>query len=397
MVRVRVLDLDLQGLKNEFQKIAVDRSAINIMLPKGKFYLLKIEGLSSVNANIIKQQMLASGGEAAVARGAITGKVKYSDCIIMGTSAQFNHLIHKLTLQPWFLKETADKIREVLLRFNQPESQIVWDNYKLEFGRKTLIMGIVNVTPDSFSNGGKFFNLDSAVAGAQRLEEEGADIIDIGGESTRPGAKAVKLAEELRRVIPVIKKVRKKIKVPISIDTRKSKVAQEAIEFGANIINDISGLKHDPNMIKVIKRYKTPLILMHIKGNPRTMQINPHYEDVISEIYTYFEKSILRLTKYGVEEGKIIIDPGIGFGKNLDHNIQILKRLKEFKSLGRPILIGTSRKSFIGAILNLPVDKRLNGTLASCACAIINGADILRVHDVRQVSEVIKIVDCIIR
>jgi dihydropteroate synthase len=229
------------------------------------------------------------------------------------------------------------------------------------------------------------------------MEKEGADIIDIGGESTRPNAKFVKEEEEIRRVIPVIKNLNRKIKIPISIDTRKSKVAREAIEHGASMVNDISGLNWDSKMIKVIRDYKVPVVIMHIKGTPQTMQKNPKYNDVISEIYDYFLKAIEKALKNGIKKEKIIIDPGIGFGKLLKHNIEILKRLIEFKSLGYPILIGTSRKSFIGQLLNLPVDRRLNGSLASSAVSIMNGADILRVHDVRQTKELAKVIDSIIR
>lgn len=397
MVKVRVLDLTSRELKDEFKKIDVDKRGLEIMLPKGKFYLLKIEGMSAINANIVKQQMLSIGGEAAVARGAIEARVDKSDCIIMGTSAQYNNLIEKLKLQPWGLKEVARKIEQTLTQFNQDKLLLCWDGYRLEFHQKTLIMGILNLTPDSFSDGGKFLKKEDALRHAQEMEKEGADIIDVGGESTRPGARTVSLEEELRRVIPLIRELRKKVRVPISIDTRKAKVAKEAIESGANIINDVSALRYDPDMLKVVKKYKVPIIVMHMKGSPRTMQRAPQYRDLLSEIYTFFERTIQKLVQEGIDESKIIIDPGIGFGKTLEHNVQILRRLREFRSLGRPILLGPSRKSFIGQILNLPVDRRLNGTLASCACAIMNGADILRVHDVREVVELAKVLDRLVR
>jgi dihydropteroate synthase len=315
----------------------------------------------------------------------------------MGTFAQCLHLIEKLKLQPLGLKEVARKIEQVLTQFNQDKLLISWDGYRLKFHQKTLIMGILNLTPDSFSDGGKFLKKEDALRHAQEMEKEGADIIDVGGESTRPGARTVSLKEELRRVIPLIRELRKKIRIPISIDTRKAKVAKEAIENGANIINDVSALRYDPDMFRVAKKYRVPIIIMHMKGTPRSMQNSPQYRDVISEIYAFFEKTIQKMVQEGIDENKIIIDPGIGFGKTLEHNLQILRRLREFKSLGRPILVGPSRKSFIGQILNLPVDRRLNGTLASCACAIMNGADILRVHDVREVVELTKVVDKLVR
>ncbi|MDP8233837.1 MAG: dihydropteroate synthase [Candidatus Saelkia tenebricola] len=397
MITARILDLDDRVIKKEFDRIKVDKRGIDIMLPKSMFYVLKLEGLTSVCANVIKQQMLSNGGEVAVSRGAIDSSAKKSDCVIMGTLKQFQELIRKLKVQPWGLREVSEKIKDVLDKTLQKTFDIKWGNFRLKFGRKTRIMGILNVTPDSFSDGGKFFQLDNSLMQAERLEQDGADIIDIGGESSRPGAKSVSVNEELKRVIPVIKKIRKKIKIPISIDTRKSEVAKEAIEHGANIINDISGMNYDANMVNVAKNNNVPVILMHMKGNPSTMQVEPGYKDVVSEIYDYFEKTIKRAVKNGIDYKKIIIDPGIGFGKRLEDNVEILKRLREFRSLGCPVLVGPSRKSFIGEILKNSTNERLNGSLASCACAIMNGADIVRVHDVLEVHELVKIVDSIIR
>ena len=397
MITARVLDLNNEVIKKEFGRIKVDKRGVDIMLPKSRFYLLKLEGTTSVCANVIKQQMLSGGGEVAVGRGAIDSSAKKSDCLIMGTFKQYQSLIYKLKLQPWGLSEISEKIKDILNKTNQKQCEIKWGSSRLKFGRKTHIMGVLNITPDSFSDGGKFFRIDDAVKQAQKLEQDGADIIDIGGESSRPGAEAVTVNEELKRVIPVVKRIRKKIKTLISIDTRKSKVAEEAIKEGANIINDISGLHYDSGMVKVAGEYDVPVIIMHIKGTPRTMQINPNYEDVISQIYGYFEKAIERAVKCGIDYKKIIIDPGIGFGKRLEDNTAILKRFREFRSLGRPLLVGPSRKSFIGAILKKSADKRLNGSLASCACAIMNGADIVRVHDVVEVYELVKVIDRIVR
>jgi dihydropteroate synthase len=250
-------------------------------------------------------------------------------------------------------------------------------------------MGILNVTPDSFSDGGRFYALESAIRHGVAMVEDGADIIDIGGESTRPGAKAVSLKEELRRVIPVIKEIaRAKPRTVLSIDTYKSAVAEAAVRAGARIINDISGLGFDRRIAGVARKYRTPLILMHIKGTPRNMQDNPVYADVISEIIRYFRKRIDLALAGGVNINQIIIDPGIGFGKRLEDNYGILRRLGELKALGRPIMLGTSRKSFIGRVLNLPPEQRVIGTAATCAVGIINGADIIRVHDVVEMKQV---------
>jgi len=274
----------------------------------------------------------------------------------------------------------------------------------LELGQKTLdfysrthLMGVLNVTPDSFSDGGKFFKLEEAIKQGLKLTEEGVDMIDIGGESTRPGSEPVTIEEELRRVIPVIEELTKRIKIPISIDTYKSKVAKEALDSGASMVNDISGLRYDPEMKKVVAKYDVPVVLMHIQGTPKNMQENPRYDNLLEEIKNYLSESISIAEEAEIDENKIIIDPGIGFGKTLEDNLKILKNLVEFKSLGRPIMIGVSRKSFIGKILDLPTDERLEGSLASMAVAIMNGANILRVHDVKESKRVAKLVDAILK
>jgi dihydropteroate synthase len=257
------------------------------------------------------------------------------------------------------------------------------------------IMGILNITPDSFSDGGKFFNVDSAIEQGKRLIAEGADILDIGGESTRPGAEAVSLEEELRRTTPVIGKLAH-LGIPISIDTYKSEVAETAVKAGASIINDISGLRFDNKMAEIAAKYQTGLILMHIKGTPRDMQVNPVYEDLMNEISQYLLGSAEIALKSGVAKDKIMLDPGIGFGKTLKHNLEILNRLPELKRLGYPLVIGVSRKSFIGKLLDLPVEERLYGTIGACVTAVLKGADILRVHDVKPVKEAVAIANYII-
>ena len=266
---------------------------------------------------------------------------------------------------------------------------------KLHLGSKTYVMGILNVTPDSFYDGKRYDTLENAIERALKLAEEGADIIDVGGESTRPGAYPISEAEELKRVIPLIKMLSKQTRKPISIDTYKASVAEKAVDAGASIINDIGGLLMDKHMAKVAAEAKVPVIIMHKKGKPRTMQKYPIRKNVMSEILSYLQKSVSRAVNAGINEDKIILDPGIGFGKTLRQNLEILKRLREFKSMGFPILIGTSRKQFIGAILKLSVQERLNGTLATLAIAVINGAHIVRVHDVREAVQVVRICDAI--
>ncbi|MGC8976634.1 MAG: dihydropteroate synthase [Candidatus Ratteibacteria bacterium] len=257
---------------------------------------------------------------------------------------------------------------------------------------KPIIMGILNVTPDSFYNGGKYFNLDRAIEKGIELEKEGADIIDIGGQSTRPGSKPVDETEEINRVIPIIKILSKELKIPISCDTYRSKVAEKAIENGAKIINDISAFSIDKKLLDVIKNSDCGYVLMHMKGTPENMQLNPYYQDVIREINEFFEEKIKILEGAGINIERVVIDPGIGFGKRVSDNIEILKNLNKFKKFNRPILIGTSRKSFMGKLLNLEVDERLEPTIATNVYAFLKGASIFRVHDVKELKKGLEII-----
>ncbi len=260
-------------------------------------------------------------------------------------------------------------------------------------------MGVLNVTPDSFSDGGQYLSAESAFAHAMQMSEHGADIIDVGGESTRPKGiygdvtRKVSADEEMDRIIPVIEKISRTIDTIVSVDTTKSKVAEEALKCGASIVNDISGLQFDEEIASVVAKWNATLVLMHIQGTPETMQDNPQYSDVVLEVKNGLQKSISIAASAGVKQ--IIVDPGIGFGKNLNHNLSLLKHLSEFKELGYPILVGTSRKGFIGALLNLPVSTRMEGTAATVAVSIMNGANIVRVHDVKEMKRIAVVTDAI--
>ncbi len=262
---------------------------------------------------------------------------------------------------------------------------------------RTLVMGVLNVTPDSFYDGGRYTQVEQAVQQAMRMVEEGADIIDVGGESTRPNADPVPLDEELRRVVPVIRALAAEVDVKISIDTYKAAVADAAIKAGATIVNDISGLQFDPRMAETIAAGGAAAVLMHTRGTPRDMQRNPRYEDVVREVREYLSKSCEAALDAGVMEERIWIDPGIGFGKTLEHNLSLLSQLRSLRSLGFPILVGTSNKSMIGQVLNLGVTERLEGTAATVALAIANGADAVRVHDVRAMRRVALMTDAVVR
>jgi len=267
--------------------------------------------------------------------------------------------------------------------------------YGLALGRATLVMGIVNVTPDSFSDGGLFFDKEAAVAHGEALAAQGADIIDVGGESTRPFSESVPAPEELRRVVPVIEELASRLSIPLSIDTNKSEVARHAIDAGASMVNDIGALRLDPHMAGVVAEARVPVVLMHMKGTPRAMQINPRYEDVVGEVERFLAQAMERAEKAGIERSNIVVDPGIGFGKTVTHNLLLIKHLSAFRALGVPILIGPSRKSFITKILGSGDQSREIGTQAAVAAAALQGADIVRVHDVARTKQTLRLVDAI--
>ncbi len=261
---------------------------------------------------------------------------------------------------------------------------------------RALIMGILNVTPDSFSDGNLFYEKDKAVSHVLTMIEDGADIIDIGGESTRPFSEPVSLEEELKRVVPVIEEISKKVDIPISIDTYKAEVAKRAIKAGASIINDISALRFDPEMVKVVADNDVYVVLMHMKGTPQDMQVDPYYDNVVLEIFEFFKERVDFAISSGIERDKVIIDPGIGFGKRLEDNLALINNLDKFKELNLPILLGTSRKSFIGRILDREVGERDIGTAATLSVGIMRGANILRVHNVKMAYDITRMTEAIL-
>jgi dihydropteroate synthase len=257
-------------------------------------------------------------------------------------------------------------------------------NHRFDLSKRPLIMGVLNITPDSFSDGGKYFNIESACKRALEIERQGADIIDIGGESTRPGSLPTSLDDELQRVVTVIRRLKGKVRIPISIDTNKYEVARQSLEHGASIINDISGLHGDKRLADLCAEYSAGVIIMHMRGKPRTMQKRPVYSRLLKEIADYLKQGIATALSAGVKKERIIIDPGIGFGKSLKHNLLIIKNVNYFNKMGYPVMLGISRKSFLGRITGLDVDERMIPTVAANALAIYCGADIIRVHDIKE-------------
>lgn len=392
-----IYESGLSDIKNRFEEIGVHPYGMKIMGEKFKFYTFYITNLTPVECNILKQEALSCGSEAAVPKGAVECRILSGNVLLSGTEKELKLLSSKLKHEPFFLKELGNKLEGILSETARPIMKIP-GNKILRFDERPLIMGILNVTPDSFSDGGRFYDVDKAVEHGIQLAEDGADIIDIGGESTRPDSKGVPTKEELKRVIPVIKKLIKKIKTPISIDTTKSAVAEAAISEGAVIINDISGLRFDKKISRIAAKNKSGLILMHTRDKPSVMQKGKiEYDNLIQEITDYLDNSIRIALDNGVDFESIAIDPGIGFGKTPLHNIQIIRDILAFRTLNRPVLVGASRKSFIGFITGRDVTGREDATTAVNTILTLYGVDILRVHNVRATLDAIKIARALIR
>ncbi len=380
----------------EFKRIGVDPEGIARMLPKLAQITLLIPDVRSAAANILKQEMLSLGGDAAVARGTVACLIKKTDVMLIGTRKQLSALSKKLQGQPFGLASLAIKIEQILINIEKPAEN--WHTSRRIISlKKPLIMGILNVTPDSFSDGGCFYDVSKAVEHALKMADEGADIIDLGGESTRPGACTVQSDVEISRILPVIDALANRLSIPLSVDTWKSQVADAALNAGAEIINDISGLNFDADMPETAAKHQAGLVLMHTRGKPQDMQQNTNYPDLMGEISSYLHIASLKALSAGVPANRIALDPGIGFAKELDGNLEILRRLQEFESLGYPLLVGTSRKSFIGKTLQKKdTADRLFGTAATVALAVASGAKILRVHDVKAMKDVALMADAII-
>lgn len=380
-----------------FKQIGVDPYGIDAMASKTININILIEDQPCKIANIIKQEMLSVGGDAAVARGSVSCSVSSSDILIMGTLKQILALVKKIEKQPFGLNLIAGNILEILKTINKNEYILKTYQREINLGKKTLIMGILNVTPDSFSDGGLFYSQQKAVERGLQMADEGADIIDIGGESSRPGAKSLEASIELKRVLPVIESLVKQVKIPLSIDTTKAKVAKLSIASGAEIVNDISALHGDKEMIKTIKDSGAAVILMHMRGKPRNMQKgNLVYNNLMGEITDYLKKSSEKALKAGIAKDRMVVDPGIGFGKTPEDNYKIIRNLYQLKELGMPVMIGTSRKSFIGRITGGEPEQRLEGTAATVTAAIMNGCHIVRVHDVAAMKKVAAVTDAIV-
>ncbi|MCD4828119.1 MAG: dihydropteroate synthase [Candidatus Cloacimonetes bacterium] len=380
MHRVLVIH-SLDDARAELRKIGVSGQGVEVMAPKALGFAVKLCDVRVGAANILKQEMLGIGGDAAVARGVVEGRVAVSDVILLGNPAKLGKLIRKLEHQTIFgLPGIADWLRTVT--DDRRKRILNCRGRKLDLCRPVL-MGVLNVTPDSFSDGGHWLDPDKAIEHGRRMVSEGAALLDIGGESTRPGATVVSADEEIARVTPVIRALAQSVDAPLCIDTRKAAVASAALEAGAHIVNDISALRHDPDMLPLLREQAdVPVILMHMQGEPGNMQLHPHYDDTVHEVLGFFARRIEACVEGGISRERLLLDPGIGFGKRHEDNLILLKKLRELRTFGLPVALGASRKSFLGRIDGSDTGDRLPGTLAVTALAAQGAADILRVHDV---------------
>lgn len=389
-----LLKLNDTNIAENIESVGIHEASKKIFDNKSKIIPLKLINVRTPAANIIKQEMLAAGGDAAVPSSCITCAEKYVNIVLLGTKKHYRKLLGKLTMMPYF---GITKIKEEIKNILEPEvpKTVLADGRELTY-EKVCVMGILNITPDSFFAGSRI-GIAEAVQKAGKMLAEGAQILDIGGESTRPGSDSISAEEEAERVIPVIKAVRAAYpQAVISIDTYRSSTGRAAIEAGADIINDISAMEADAEMLNVVKETKAPIILMHMRGTPKNMQQNCSYDNVSEEVAVYLAKRAELLLENGIGKDKIILDPGIGFAKNVQQNLILMRDLDMLTGFGYPVLLAASRKSTIGAVLgNIPAEERLEGTVATSCQAVFAGAHMVRVHDVQENLHAIRMLEAI--
>ena len=371
-----------------------DPEGVGIMTRKGRVFPVSVRHVPLKTAPLLKQELLAVGGDAAQARGVADHSVAETDVVALATWGQYQRLLPKLRRQPFQLRALADAIDAGLRHYVARAPRKVPGRHRgFVVGEKTLVMGVVNVTPDSFSDGGRWLEPSAAIAQARRLVQEGADLIDVGGESTRPGADPVDPKEELRRIEPVIAALHADGTRPVSVDTRHAEVARRALEIGADLVNDVSGLG-DPAMAEVVASTGAPVILMHTRGSPATMTSQAHYADVRAEVFEELVETAARAEAAGIPADRILIDPGLGFAKSAPQSLELLGHVGELRSMGYPVVVGASRKSFLGALLGgAPVTERLEASVAAAVIAARQRAHIVRVHDVAATVRALTIVD----
>lgn len=396
-----LLKINPELLPGAIASIGAHPASVPIFTHKAAIVPYKLLQVRTPAANILKQEMLAAGGDAVVPTGCIVNADKYVDVLLLGTLKQYKLLLKKLELMQYFgLKQVAEELQAAVDSALAPQTlkTILADGRVLTYD-KMCVMGILNITPDSFYAGSRVPVLDDVLTRAGQMLEQGAQILDIGGESTRPGSDSVDGEEERRRVLPMVAALRKEYPEAIlSVDTYRADTAEAALEAGADIINDISAMEADPHMLDVAVRTKAPIILMHMRGTPKNMQQNCQYQDVVQEVAVYLAERAQQLRECGVGRDKIILDPGIGFAKDVEQNLRLMRDLHVLTSFGYPVLLAASRKSTIGAVLGgVPADERLEGTIATSLQAVYAGAQMVRVHDVLENVRAIRMLEAILR
>lgn len=393
-LRIYPLPGEAGFVMKEIEKAGCDERSFPIFAAKVRVLPVKIDSVPVAVANILKQEMLSAKGDAAIHREAITGKTDRSAVILLGTVSNYRDFLNKLAVQDYpTVRAVSAGLKDVIANAGGAPAGLTTRTGKTLDLTKPAIMGVLNVTEDSFSDGGKFIDPSAALAHAEEMAAAGAAIVDIGGESSRPGAAPVGEADELARVVPVVEKLAGRTKALLSVDTVKAAVAKAALDAGADIVNDISALRHDPAMAEAVAESGAHVVLMHMQGEPQTMQDDPRYGDVVGELIEFFDERMEFALDKGIERDKIMIDPGIGFGKTLAHNLEILAGLTAFGKYGLPVVVGASRKRMIGEILGgRPAGERLYGTLGAHMTAVLNGASIIRVHDVGEHRDMLDVV-----
>lgn len=398
MKLTRLIFTGTEELRSRLELLGCDPGGIPFFLAKRETLTFLVKDVDTRAANALKQEMLSRGGDVAVHRHAIDRGVPRTDCLLFGTEKTLRLLAEKLKVMPyWGLSQIQEALEEELQPRGKRRHLTLPGGRVLAFEGRTKVMGILNVNADSFYSGSRVTGKEELLRRAAEMVAQGADILDIGAESTRPGSDGLPLSVELDRLIPAIEALREHFPdMPLSVDTNKAAVARAAVTAGADLINDISGLRFDAELAPAVADLGVPLVLMHIRGKPRTMQTDPRYDDLLPELVDYFEERLAFAVRSGIEREQIVIDPGIGFGKTVDHNLEILRHLEALKTFGLPLLIGHSRKSFIGQVLKEPeAENRLEGTLAVSALCARHGVEIVRVHDVAANRKVVDLIGAI--
>ncbi len=394
---VRVLDATTPAeVAREVERTASDPEGVGVLTRTGRTVLVRLEGIPLRAAPLLKQEMLALGVDSVRAKGAADRSVEQSAVVLSGTPSQYAHLLPQLRRPPVDLTAIADALEAALENYARPAPWPLRGLHRsVTLGNSTVVMGILNLTPDSFSDGGSFDRPEAALQRALEIEAEGAGLLDVGAESTRPGAATVSAEREIERLRSVLPALHDRLKIPISIDTQKPAVARAALDLGADLVNDVSGLR-DPEMRRVIARAGAPAVIVHMRGTPETMQKNLDYEDLRTEVYGALARSVATAVGDGIAPERLLVDPGLGFGKSAEQNLDLLHHLSEFRSLGCPVLVGPSRKSFLGRALGgVPPAQRVEASVAAAVIAVLGGASVVRAHDVTPTVRAVALADAV--